>query len=93
LLDQLLSRRITPRNDDLEKPMNVSPSLATAPRELAYFLMLNPGEQAAAVRRMAALGWGDYTIAAATRLSVDYVRRQFGDASPRTAASSRAGAR
>jgi hypothetical protein len=55
--------------------MNAAPSLATIPRELVHFMLLAPTEQSGAIRRMAALGWSDYGIAAATRLSVEQVRR------------------
>ena len=45
------------------------------PRELLHFLLLDPAQQAEAIRRMAAQGWSDHGIAAATRLSVEQVRR------------------
>jgi hypothetical protein len=47
----------------------------TVPRELAHFLLLSRAEQAGAIRRLATLGWSDFTISAATRLSVEQVRR------------------
>ena len=43
--------------------------------ELAHFLSLTPAEQAAAIRRLAADGMSDTSIARATRLSVEQVRR------------------
>ncbi len=43
--------------------------------ELMHFLLLSPAEQAAAIQRMAAQGWSDHTIASATRLSLEQVRR------------------
>ncbi len=45
---------------------------------LNYFLLLTPEEKEAAIRRMAADGMSDYTIAAATRLSVEFVRQVIG---------------
>ena len=47
----------------------------TAPRELVHFLLLTREEQAAAIRRMAATGWTEHSIAAATGLHVQQVRR------------------
>lgn len=44
-------------------------------RELIHFLLLDRDQQAQAIRRMAALGWSEYGIASATRLSVEQVRR------------------
>lgn len=49
--------------------------MSVTPRELVYFLMLTRAEQAAAIKRMAAQGWTDHGIAAASRLSVEAVRR------------------
>jgi hypothetical protein len=59
--------------------MAVAPIMSTAPRELVYFLMLTPVEQAAAIQRMSNQGWTDYGIAGATRLSVEQVRRILGE--------------
>lgn len=53
----------------------------SAPRELAHFLLLTQAEQAAAIRRMASTGWTEHGIAAATRLSVEQVRRVLAGAS------------
>jgi DNA invertase Pin-like site-specific DNA recombinase len=44
-------------------------------RELRYFLLLDRSEQEAAIRRLMASGMPAYTIAAATGLSVEQVRR------------------
>lgn len=52
----------------------------TIPRELIHFLLLAPDEQLAAIYRLHRLGWSDYGIAAATRLSVEAVRRALGEA-------------
>jgi hypothetical protein len=52
----------------------------SAPPELAHFLSLSPAEQAAAIRRLAALGWSELGIAAATRLSVEMIRRVLTEA-------------
>lgn len=46
-----------------------------APREMHHFLLLDHGQQVAAIRHMHDTGMSDYTIAAATRLSVEMVRR------------------
>jgi uncharacterized protein YoaH (UPF0181 family) len=51
-----------------------------APRELVHFLMLTHEEQVAAIYRLHRLGWSDYAIAAATRLSVEMVRQLIGEA-------------
>jgi ABC-type phosphate/phosphonate transport system ATPase subunit len=40
-----------------------------------HFYLLSQGEQAAAIRRLAASGLGAYTIARATGLSVEQIRR------------------
>jgi hypothetical protein len=44
-------------------------------RELRHFLLLDHDQQAQAVRRLAASGLRDYTIATATGLTVEQVRR------------------
>jgi hypothetical protein len=44
-------------------------------RELAHFHALERAQQANAIRRLATSGMSDHTIAAATRLSVEMVRR------------------
>lgn len=44
-------------------------------RELFYFLLLNPAEQKAAIQRLHTSGMSDTTIAAATKLSVEQIRR------------------
>jgi hypothetical protein len=54
----------------------------SAPRELVHFLLLTQAEQAAAIRRLAAAGWSEYGIAAATRLSVEMVRRVLTEENP-----------
>jgi len=46
-----------------------------APRELAHFLLLSHADQVDAIRRLARQGMSDLTIAAATRLAVEQVRR------------------
>jgi hypothetical protein len=40
-----------------------------------HFTVLSPAERATAIRRLAAAGQGEYTIAAETGLSVEQVRR------------------
>ena len=45
-----------------------------------HFQLLSQGEQAAAIRRLAAQGWSEYGIAAATRLSVEMIRRILAEA-------------
>jgi hypothetical protein len=52
----------------------------TTPRELIHFLLLPPEEQLAAIYRLHQLGWSDYGIASATRLSVEQVRRLLSEA-------------
>lgn len=62
--------------------LNASPSDATSTdtpgRRLHYFKMLSHDDQRAAIRRLAASGMTDHTIAAATRLSVEMVRQILG---------------
>jgi DNA invertase Pin-like site-specific DNA recombinase len=48
-------------------------------RELKYFLLLEPEQQRQAIQRLAATGMSDSTIASATSLSVEMVRRILGD--------------
>lgn len=50
-----------------------------APRELVHFLLLDREQQAQAIRRMANTGWSDSSIAAATRLTVEQIRRVLAD--------------
>jgi hypothetical protein len=50
---------------------------AVNPRE--HFHRLNRADQAAAIRRMAAEGYSDHTIAHATELAVEFVRAVLGD--------------
>jgi hypothetical protein len=40
-----------------------------------YFLLLNAEEQREAIHRLARSGMGDYSIASATRLSVEQIRK------------------
>lgn len=47
----------------------------SAPRELLYFLLLSPDQQAQAIRRLHLSGMLDHSIAAATKMSVEMVRR------------------
>ena len=47
-------------------------------REFAYFAMLDSEQQQLAIGRMARQGMGDYVIASATRLSVEFVRTVIG---------------
>jgi hypothetical protein len=54
---------------------------STVARELVHFCLLDREQQTKAIQRMAAQGWSDYTIATATRLSVEMVRRVIGQRS------------
>jgi DNA-binding NarL/FixJ family response regulator len=45
-----------------------------ASRELMHFLALTDDERSAAILELAALGWSDYAIAGATRLSVEAIQ-------------------
>ncbi len=49
-------------------------------RELRHFLLLDTGQQAQAIRRLASSGMPEYTIAAATGLGVAQVRRVLAEA-------------
>jgi hypothetical protein len=53
--------------------------MTAVPRELNHFLLLDADQQALAIHRMANCGWSEYSIAAATRLSVEMIRRVLGD--------------
>jgi DNA invertase Pin-like site-specific DNA recombinase len=44
-------------------------------REMHYFRLLEPQQQREAIQRLAASGMSDSTIAAATALSVEQIRR------------------
>jgi DNA invertase Pin-like site-specific DNA recombinase len=48
-------------------------------RELRHFLLLDREQQESAIRRLAAAGMPEYTIATATGLSVEQVRRVIGE--------------
>ncbi|HEY0941901.1 MAG TPA: hypothetical protein VGE08_17545 [Steroidobacter sp.] len=52
----------------------------TASRELHYFLLLPRAQQIEAIRRLHASGMSDYSIATATRLSVEMIRRLLAEA-------------
>lgn len=56
----------------LEANLSTRPS---TPRELMHFLLLPRDRQIEAIRRLHALGWSDYGISHATRLSVEQIRR------------------
>lgn len=47
-------------------------------RSREYFDSLTRDEKVAAIRQLASQGFGDYDIAAATRLSVDAIRQSLG---------------
>lgn len=49
---------------------------------LHHFLLLDRQQQAQAVRRMANTGWSESSIAAATRLSVEQIRRVLAEPCP-----------
>jgi hypothetical protein len=66
---------------------NGSNITTTASREMHHFVELTPDDQHSAIRHLADSGFGDYGIAAATRLSVEMVRQILGD---RKVAESRA---
>ena len=59
--------------------------MSAPPRELMHFLLLTQEEQAAAIRRLAAQGWSELSIAAATKLSVEQIRRVLTEANARCA--------
>lgn len=46
----------------------------TRERELLHFMLLSSEQQADAIRRLSVQGMSDFTIAAATRLSIEMVR-------------------
>ncbi len=50
-----------------------------ANRELHHFLLLTHQQKVEAIRRLHALGWSDYGISHATRLSVEQIRRLLGE--------------
>lgn len=52
----------------------------TASRELLHFLLLSGEEQAAAIRRLAALGWSEHSIGHVTHLSIEQIRRVLEEA-------------
>jgi hypothetical protein len=54
---------------------SIGGQLDTAALARLHFHALSPAEQASAIRRLAAAGQGEHTIAAETGLSVEHVRR------------------
>ena len=72
---------LTPWLAQSERPLDsagggfVMTTNTTAPREMVYFALLDRAEQANAIKRLAAQGMNDSTIAAATRLSREQIRR------------------
>lgn len=52
-----------------------SPANAAHGRELLWFSIMTPSEQAACIHRLAGQGRDDYAIASVTKLSVEDVRR------------------
>ena len=54
---------------------------------LRSFVTMNREQQAAAIRRMASEGRSDHTIATATRLSVEQIRRILAEPRPATSES------
>ena len=59
-----------------------TPKHGDGDRDRLYFEMLTRDEQAAAMRRMAAEGMSDSTIASATALSVEFVKQILGPRRP-----------
>ena len=64
--------------------------MSTEPR-MTHFLRLTPAEQRAAIRRMAASGFGIYVISSATGLSVEAVRLIIGPIKNAAAGGGRCG--
>jgi hypothetical protein len=54
----------------------------SVPGHLHHFLLLDREQQAQAIRRMANTGWSESSIAAASRLSVEQVRRILAEPRP-----------
>jgi hypothetical protein len=48
---------------------------------MSHFLMMSEADRRATIQRMAKNGWSDYSIAAATRFSVEMVRNILGERS------------
>lgn len=64
------------RVEKVESPLGLTLSTRpSTPRELMHFLLLTHDQQVQAIRRLHAMGMSDHTIAAATRLSVEMIRR------------------
>lgn len=51
-------------------------------RRMQHFHTLDREQQAQAIRRLASLGQGEHTIAHATGLSVEQIRRVLGENAP-----------
>jgi 2-iminoacetate synthase ThiH len=51
----------------------------SADAHMHHFAVLSAGEQHEAIHKLARSGMGDYSIAAATRLSVEMVRKILGE--------------
>lgn len=58
-------------------------AVSATPHGLMHFELLDREEQESAIRRLAREGMSEYSIAAATRLSVEMIRRVLA-AEPRT---------
>jgi hypothetical protein len=56
-------------------------------QRMLYFAMLDQDEQRAAIRRLAASGFSDYGVSAATGLAVEQVRAIIGEKKAEAAAS------
>ncbi|MHB8816251.1 MAG: hypothetical protein ACYDAE_23710 [Steroidobacteraceae bacterium] len=50
-----------------------------ADNRMRHFRTLDRDAQAAAIRRMAMLGWSDHGISQATQLSVEFIRHVIGE--------------
>jgi hypothetical protein len=46
---------------------------------MQHFAVLDRGQQAEAIHRLAALGWSEYDIASACQLAVEQIRRILAD--------------
>lgn len=75
LLEMLCGSTARSSPADLPQSRCFAMTRPTRERELRYFLLLDRSEQEAALRRLAAAGLGDYSIATASGLSVEQVRR------------------
>ena len=65
-----------------EPQRSIGGALSAEALAMMHFVTLDHSEQVGAIRRMAASGWSEFTIARATRWTVEMVRRVLAEVTP-----------